>query len=187
MRQFSERERMQAALIGVLALGLLYFLVIAPAMETQRLAAQTQLDAAHAAAARLDRYHRETLADGPGDDALRVRYGRLVAALPAAREQGAFIRAVQRRAHAAGVTVDAVAPETPVQEETLTMQPMALSFHGGYFAVLDFLRALQEDERAVQFGALDLRAEDGGLRCVLTVKIASLAEKDAADSPEYGN
>lgn len=183
MRKFSERERLQIALIGVLALGLFYLLVFSPLIAAERLAAQARLDAAHAAAARLDIYHAASL-DGAAEETLRTRHSRLVEALPETRAQGTFIRTVQQRAHASGVTLDAVAPQAVETAEELTMQPIEISFRGGYFETLDFLRALQEGTRAVQFGDLDLKEEGGALRCVLVVRIASLAEKDAKEPPE---
>lgn len=182
MRYFSEAERVQIVAVGAVLLGLIYFFLIAPFIEAECRAARAELEAARAASAELARYRA-----GAGDDAeaVRTRGHTGTEALPASLGQGAFIQTAERTASAAGVTLDAVVPQAVETSDELTVQPIEISFHGGYFEILDFMKSLAEGPRAVQFGDMELKEEERGLHCALTVRIASTAE-NTKEPPRNG-
>lgn len=174
MRRFSERERVQIALIWACALLLFYVLVLSPLLTAERMAALAQRDSMRGQFARLDAYQHALLADARAEEKLRVRQTRLLSALPAQGRQGDFIHTVEHLAGRSGVTIEGFAPQPMQRIGELAVQPIELKFHGGYFDVLSFLRALQEGERAVQFGAFSLTAEEATeLHCVVRIHIAA--------------
>lgn len=173
MERFSERQRIELALIWALALLLLDLLVIAPFLAAECGALRAERSAAEAVLVRVDDYQKTALKDVQTEEKLRVRQARLMEALPEARGQGAFIYAAQRLAQRSGVTIEGVAPEEAERRENLDVQPLVLRFRGSYFDVLAFLHALQEGERAVQFASLSLTAEGDELHGILGIRIAA--------------
>ena len=100
--------------------------------------------------------------------------------MPEHHEQGRFLRAIEYAARETGVHIAAVTPRPAAESDGLYVQSFEVAFYGGYFQVLSFLRALEEGERAVQFGDFTLRAEGRELHCVLAVRIASLGSDGKA-------
>lgn len=174
MRRFSEREQVQFALLWAGILVLCYVLVLAPFLEAERSAARARVETARAVQAQLEIYQRTALAHPDREEELRRRQERLLQALPEHHDQGRFLRGIEYAAREAGVRIAAVTPRPAAEADGLYVQSFEVAFHGGYFQVLSFLHALEEGERAVQFGDFTLRAEGRELHCVLAVHIASL-------------
>ena len=174
MRRFSEREQVQFALLWAGILVLCYVLVLAPFLEAERSAARARVETARAVQAQLEIYQRTALAHPDREEELRRRQERLLQALPEHHDQGRFLRGIEYAAREAGVRIAAVTPRPAAESDGLYVQSFEVAFHGGYFQVLSFLHALEEGERAVQFGDFTLRAEGRELHCVLAVRIASL-------------
>lgn len=180
MRRFSERERVQFALLWAGVLVLCYVLVLAPFLEAERSAAHARAETARAVQTQLEIYQRAALAHPDREEELRLRQEQLLQALPDHHEQGRFLRAIEYAAREAGVRIAAVTPRPAAESDGLYVQSFEVAFYGGYFQVLSFLRALEEGERAVQFGDFTLRAEGRELHCVLAVRIASLGSDGKA-------
>lgn len=180
MGRFSICERLRIAAGGLLFLGILYIFFLAPYIAAERLAAQSEYAAARARIARLasDRRTDETASVSRNlhDNTYR-------SALPTGLGQGAFLTEVERAARAAGVAIDAVVPQPAVSADDLTVLPVEISFHGDYYAVLDFLRVLTEGERAVRLGDMEIKEEGNELKCVLPVEIASRMQTKDKDLP----
>lgn len=124
------------------------------------------------------------LSDGQAEEKLRVRMARAAAALPNESGQGAFVHRAEQLARRSGVTIEGIVLHAPREEEEIVIRPVELKFYGGYFQILDFLRAVQEDERAVQFGSFVLTTQAHELHCTLTVNVASLhGENDEEQLP----
>ena len=174
MRRFSEREQVQFALLWAGILVLCYVLVLAPFLEAERSAARARVETARAVQAQLEIYQRTALAHPDREEELRRRQERLLQALPEHHDQGRFLRGIEYAAREAGIRIAAVTPRPAAEADGLYVQSFEVAFHGGYFQVLSFLHALEEGERAVQFGDFTLRAEGRELHCVLAVRIASL-------------
>ena len=174
MRRFSEREQVQFALLWAGILVLCYVLVLAPFLEAERSAARAHVETARAVQAQLEIYQRTALAHPDREEELRRRQEQLLQALPEHHDQGRFLRGIEYAAREAGVRIAAVTPRPAAESDGLYVQSFEVAFHGGYFQVLSFLHALEEGERAVQFGDFTLRAEGRELHCVLAVRIASL-------------
>ena len=175
MEQFSERQRIEIALIWALALLLLYVLLIGPYFSVQRDAACAERAASEALLLRADAYQRTLLADNRAEAKLRARQIRLVDALPEEHGQGAFIHATEALARRSGVSIVGVARQPSETLGEIAVQPIEFKFHGNYFDVLSFLRALQEGERWVQFSSFSLTAEGNELHGVLLLNIAAHA------------
>ena len=106
-----------------------------------------------------------------------------VSAYAAVGRAGRVHRAEQL-ARRSGVTIEGIVLHAPREEEEIVIRPVELKFYGGYFQILDFLRAVQEDERAVQFGSFVLTTQAHELHCTLTVNVASLhGENDEEQLP----
>ena len=114
----------------------------------------------------------------------RMRMARAAVALPNESGQGAFVHRAEQLARRSGVTIEGIVLHAPREEEEIVIRPVELKFYGGYFQILDFLRAVQEDERAVQFDSFVLTTQAHELHCTLTVNVASLhGENDEEQLP----
>lgn len=185
MERFSERQRIELALIWALALLLLYMLVLAPYFDAYRAAARAERMAAEALCVRVDAYQRLLLDDARALEKLGARQARVADALPEVHGQGSFVRAVERLAQTGGVTIAGIFPGENETVEGLSMHPMELHFHGRYFDVLSFLHAVQEMPRGVAFGNFSLTSEDDVLHCVLQVKIAAHTARAGHDEEAF--
>ena len=175
MQRFTERQRIEMAVIWALALVLIYVLVLTPFFAAERMALHARRDAARLQVMRTELYQRELLTDAQAEEKLRLRQARGAAALPEERGQAVFLQRVEEYARRADVRIEGIVPHAPVPDESLVILPIEIVFRGGYFGVLSFLRAVQEGERAVRFEAFRLTAEEDVLRCAVTVQIAVLA------------
>ena len=175
MRQLSQRERMELALLWALGLLLLYVLVLAPLFAAERMAASAERGALLAQNARIAEYQQLLLRDAHAEEKLRARHAHLVEALPEDVEQGAFMYAMERLAVRSGVVMEGFAPQPPQTINGTMIQAIELRFRGNYFDVLSFLHAVQEGERCAVFSDFTLNAEGEELQCVLLIKIASRA------------
>ena len=179
MQNLSERQRIEIALIWACALLLIYLFALAPLLTAERTAALVQRDRS-----RVEEYQHTLLSDGQAEEKLRVRMARAAAALPNESGQGAFVHRAEQLARRSGVTIEGIVLHAPREEEEIVIRPVELKFYGGYFQILDFLRAVQEDERAVQFGSFVLTTQAHELHCTLTVNVASLhGENDEEQLP----
>ena len=176
MRQLSQRERMELALLWALGLLLLYVLVLAPLFAAERMAASAERGALLAQNARIAEYQQLLLRDAHAEEKLRARHAHLMEALPEDVEQGAFMYAMERLA---GLVMEGFAPRAAEMVNGTLIQPIELRFRGNYFDVLSFLHAVQEGERCVAFGNFSFEAEGDALQCVLLVKIAARAADGA--------
>ena len=184
MQNLSERQRIEIALIWACALLLIYLFALAPLLTAERTAALVQRDRSRAQLARVEEYQHTLLSDGQAEEKLRVRMARAAAALPNESGQGAFVHRAEQLARRSGVTIEGIVLHAPREEEEIVIRPVELKFYGGYFQILDFLRAVQEDERAVQFGSFVLTTQAHELHCTLTVNVASLhGENDEEQLP----
>ena len=175
MERLSERQRIEIALIFALVLLLLYVLFIEPYISVQRDAAQAERAAAETLLMRADAYQRALLADDEAESKLRARQRHLADAFPDVQGQGRFIHEVESLARRSGVSIVGVAPQPSEPAGEIAVQPIEFKFHGNYFDVLSFLRALQEGARCVQFSSFSLTAEGNELHGVLLVNIAAYA------------
>ena len=178
MKQFSERQRIELALIWALALALLYALVLAPFFTAQREAAHAERAAAQMVHARVDVYQQLLIADARVEEKLRARQVRLADALPEERGQGSFMQDVERIARRNGVTVEGVAPQPVKTADGVLIQPIEIRLRGSYFDVLSFLHAVQEGERCVRFGDFALTTEEQTLHIRIRMEIAARAEAE---------
>ena len=175
MGQLSERQRIEITLIWALALLLLYLFVLAPFFTAQRDAAYAERAAAEAMLTRIDVYQQMLRADEQAEAKLRVRQARLTDALPEEGGQGEFIHTVEVLARRSGVTIEGIAPQPVKTAGEIVLQPIELKFRGNYFAVLSFLRAVQEGERCAKAASFALTAEGAELHGVLLLHIAAYA------------
>ena len=181
MGQFSERQRIELALIWALALLLIYVLVLAPYFDAYRAAALAERAAAETTCARVDAYQRLLLDDTRALEKLEARQVRVADALPEERGQGAFIRTVERLAQRSSVTIEGISPRENDTCAGIFVYPMEFRFRGRYFDVLSFLHAVQELPRGIAFGDFSLTSEGGELHCVLQLKIAAHTERTGHD------
>lgn len=181
MEQFSERQRIELALIWALALLLIYVLVLAPYFDAYRASALAERAAAETSCARVDAYQRLLLDDTRALEKLGARQARVADALPEERGQGAFIRTVERLAQRSGVTIESISPRENDTRMGTFVYPMEFRFHGQYFDVLSFLHGVQELPRGIAFGDFSLTSEGDELHCVLQLKIAAHTERTGHD------
>ena len=173
MGQFSERQRIDIALIMALSLLIIYVLVLSPYLDAYRASALAERAAAETSCARVDAYQRLLLDDTRALEKLEARQARVADALPEERGQGAFIRTVERLAQRSGVTIESISPRENDTRMGTFVYPMEFRFHGQYFDVLSFLHGVQELPRGIAFGDFSLTSEGDELHCVLQLKIAA--------------
>jgi len=89
----------------------------------------------------------------------RKRY--LDAMLPARLEAGAFLAGAEKRAAESGVTLLGVVPEEPGTAGGFAAEKLRFSVRGDYFALMDFLYALEQRGRFVKIDAVRGKTEDG--------------------------
>ena len=159
VERFSERERIQIALIWGLGLFLLYTLVIAPFFAAQRTAAEAERAATEAFLARVELHERTLIAEPQTEQKLRARQAFLLHALPDEEEQGSFIRTVERLARQNNVALAHFAPQPPVHMEEIVVRPIEIKMRGSYFDLLSFLHAVQEAEPGIRFGDFSVTAD----------------------------
>ena len=94
MERFSERQRIELALIWALALLLFYMLVLAPYFDAERKAVLAERAAAESLCARVEAYQHLLLDDTRALEKLGARQARVADALPEELGQGSFIRTV---------------------------------------------------------------------------------------------
>ena len=179
MRQLSQRERMELALLWALGLLLLYVLVLVPLFAAERMAASAERGALLAQNARIAEYQQLLLRDAHAEEKLRARHAHLMEALPEDVEQGTFMYAMERLAVRSGLVMEGFAPRAAEMVNGTLIQSIELRFRGNYFDVLSFLHAVQEGERCVAFDNFSFEAEGDALQCVLLVKIAARAADGA--------
>jgi len=93
-------------------------------------------------------------------------------AMPRDFEQASFISRLQREALQAGLTLRQVRPGEPRQAaEGCRTLPVHVQLGGNYFQLLDFLRALGQEERFLQFREMEIKSKDGQLDCGLQLNI----------------
>ena len=181
MERFSERQRIELALIWALALLLFYMLVLAPYFDAERKAVLAERAAAESLCARVEAYQHLLLDDTRALEKLGARQARVADALPVELGQGSFIRTVERFAQTSGVAIEGISPLKSDEREDILVHPMELRFHGRYFDVLSFLHAVQEMTRGAVFGDFSLKSEGDELYCVLQLKIAAYTERSRDD------
>ena len=181
MERFSERQRIELALIWALALLLFYMLVLAPYFDAERKAVLAERAAAESLCARVEAYQHLLLDDTRALEKLGARQARVADALPVELGQGSFIRTVERFAQTSGVAIEGISPLKSDEREDILVHPMELRFHGRYFDVLSFLHAVQEMPRGAVFGDFSLKSEGDELYCVLQLKIAAYTERSRDD------
>ncbi len=181
MERFSERQRIELALIWALALLLFYMLVLAPYFDAERKAVLAERAAAESLCAHVEAYQHLLLDDTRALEKLGARQARVADALPEELGQGSFIRTVERFAQTSGVVIEGISPLKNDEREGILVHPMELHFHGRYFDVLSFLHAVQEMPRGAAFGDFSLKSEGDELYCVLQLKIAAYTERSRDD------
>ena len=83
------------------------------------------------------------------------------AMIPAQLDGGAFLAAVEKMAASSGVILLGVLPENARMTDGLAAEKMRLSVSGDYFALLDFLYALEQQGRFVKIDTMRGKVEDG--------------------------
>lgn len=81
--------------------------------------------------------------------------------LPARLDTGAFLAEAEKRAAASGVMLLGVAPGDPGTSGGFATEKLRLSVRGDYFAMLDFLYALEQQGRFVKIEAVRGNVEGG--------------------------
>lgn len=177
MERFSERERIQIALICGLGLFLLYVLVISPFFTAQRTAADAERAAAEALLSRVERHERKLIADSQMEQKMRARQAFLLHALPDEEEQGLLIRTVERLARQNNVALVSFAPQPAVHMDEIVVRSIAIKMRGGYFDLLSFLHAVQEENPGIRFGDVSLMVDGDTLDIVVRMETAARARE----------
>jgi Tfp pilus assembly protein PilO len=81
--------------------------------------------------------------------------------LPARLDMGTFLLEMEKRAAESGVTLLGVAPGEPGASEGFATEKLRLSVRGDYFAMLDYLYALEQQGRFVKIDAMRGNVEGG--------------------------
>lgn len=110
--------------------------------------------------------------------------------LPQDLGQGVFLQDLQHRALQSQVKLHKVAPAEVRTVDGVQQMPVAVACSGSYFAVLDFLRRLQQSERLLSIHETRIeqqaapQAETGTLQCQLVVKAYAWPQDEAKSGAE---
>ncbi|MBQ8699064.1 MAG: type 4a pilus biogenesis protein PilO [Schwartzia sp.] len=83
------------------------------------------------------------------------------AMLPERLETGTFLAEAEKRAASTGIVLLGASPGNPKMTDGLAMEKMRISVRGDYFALLDFLYALEQQGRFVKIDTMRGTVEDG--------------------------
>ena len=84
--------------------------------------------------------------------------------LPAKLDVGVFLAEAEKRAADSGIALLGVAPGEPGTAGGFAAEKLRLSVRGDYFALLDFLYALEQQGRFVKIDAMRGKVEDGAFK-----------------------
>ncbi len=84
-------------------------------------------------------------------------------ALPDTVEQSSVVSLLQHHALIKGIQLTSITPGQTKREHDLLMLPIRVKINCNYFQLLDFLKALEEDDRFVKINQLCVHETDGRL------------------------
>ena len=96
-------------------------------------------------------------------EALLARETLLETMLPSRMDESGFFAETERRAKDAGLELRGIAPEQPALSDGLAREKVRLSVRGEYFALLDFIFALEQRGRFVKIDTLSGDVDDAGV------------------------
>ena len=110
--------------------------------------------------------------------------------LPMSLGQGVFLQELQQKALQSQVKLQKVEPAETRTVDGVQQMPVSISCSGSYFAVLDFLRRMQQSERLLSIPETrieqrtEAQSEVGALQCQLVVTAYAWPQSGAQDGME---
>ena len=110
--------------------------------------------------------------------------------LPMSLGQGVFLQELQQKALQSQVKLQKVVPAETRTVDGVQQMPVSISCSGSYFAVLDFLRRMQQSERLLSIHETrieqrtEAQSEVGALQCQLVVTAYAWPQSGAQDGME---
>ena len=110
--------------------------------------------------------------------------------LPMSLGQGVFLQDLQQKALQSQVKLQKVVPAETRTVDGVQQMPVSISCSGSYFAVLDFLRRMQQSERLLSIHETrieqrtEAQSEVGALQCQLVVTAYAWPQSGAQDGME---
>ncbi len=110
--------------------------------------------------------------------------------LPMSLGQGVFLQELQQKALQSQVKLQKVVPAETRTVDGVQQMPVSISCSGSYFAVLDFLRRMQQSERLLSIHETrieqrtEAQSEVGALQCQLVVTAYAWPQGGAQDGME---
>ena len=110
--------------------------------------------------------------------------------LPMSLGQGVFLQELQQKALQSQVKLQKVVPAETRTVDGVQQMPVSISCSGSYFAVLDFLRRMQQSERLLSIHETrieqrtEAQSEVGTLQCQLVVTAYAWPQSGAQDGME---
>ncbi len=147
-----------SAVIAASFYGLLYLPQRAELSAKQEETSRLRQEIAEASAFR--RAHPSPEKDARSAEARTRLVGAMI---PEAMDEGAFLAETEKKAAAAGISFLGVAPGDTVKMDGFAGKKLKLSVRGDYFALLDFLYALEQQGRFVKIDAVRGKTDDGGV------------------------
>ena len=169
------------AVVFAVFMACLYGFVLKPFINGQLELARAQNLQAQQKISELEHFRKDLLADDGFIDDLRIRYKRLLNAVPEELEQGELIFELQRLANQSEVELVELAPiseDMPNADTVPRRLSLRIILRADYFRLLDFLQGLQDVERYIAVDSMTISAENGekNLKVELRLTAFSLAE-----------
>ncbi len=95
-------------------------------------------------------------------------------ALPDQLEQGRFLTEVQQQAIRHQVLLQSVTPGKVQSQDGVKVLPVQLRFHCSYFALLAFLREIQNSDRYISVQQTAIQVKEGLLDCEMLLHIFAM-------------
>lgn len=168
------REWLGAVVCVSVLLGVGFYEFVHLPLQDKLQAAISQNSKLQAEVVSIENYQNAHLDFSVFEKDLHEQQARADHALPMQLDQGAFLNVVQQQALRHQVQLQGVIPGKAEEKDGVKALPIQLNFRCSYFALLSFLRELQESERYVLVKQTAVQMKDGQLDCEIVLNIFAM-------------
>ena len=183
------RSRMILAIAGVLIVCVLFFFLFIRARQGELASVRTDIEAEENRALQLTTELNRLKDLQERAPELQAELAKIRELVPQQHEVPHFLFLIQDAATESGVNFLNITPELPKpppEQAPLAEVRMSISAEGGYFSIQDFVRRLQELDRATRIDTLSLSGEaaEGTVLISLEISARVFFELPAPPAPE---
>lgn len=182
------RSRMILAIVGVVIVWILFFFLFIRSRQGELATVRTNIEAEENRALQLTTELNRLKDLQERAPELQAELAKIRELVPLEHEVPHFIFLVQDAATESGVTFLTITPElpkTPPEAAPLAEVRMSIGANGGYFSIQDFIRRLQELDRATRIDSISMGADtEEGVTITLDIQARIFFELPAPPEAE---